>query len=73
MTGREVEGAEVVEVVFDLGTFGDREAEPDEHVLESFGGLGDEVLVPVAAPAAGELGEVEPLGLEPLVEVVGLE
>ena len=43
MGGRHVQGLEVVPVALDLGTLRDREAEPDEHVLQALVGLGDEV------------------------------
>ena len=58
---RHVQRLEVVPVGLDLRPLGDREAEPDEHVLEPLPRLGDDVRV--AAPRrGGELGEVEPLG-----------
>ena len=59
-----VEGAEVVPVGLHLGALGNLEAEADEHVLEPFPRLGDEVGVTTARPG-GELREVEPLGLDP--------
>ena len=59
-----VEGLEVVPVGLHLGPFGDLEAEPDEHVLEPLPRLRDEVGV-ATARLAGELGQVEPLGLDP--------
>jgi len=36
---------------------------PDEHVLEAFGGLGDQVQVAALGPRR-RLGEVEPLALQ---------
>ena len=45
---RHVEGLEVVPVGLHLGALGDREAEPDEHVLQSLPGLGDDVRVAAA-------------------------
>jgi hypothetical protein len=64
VAGRDVERLEVVPVRFDLGPFGDREPHADEHVLEAVAGLGDEVEV-AAWRHVADLGEVEPLGLEP--------
>ena len=61
----EVEGLEVVEVGLDLGPLGHGEAEADEDVLELHDRLGDQVEVP-AAGSGEDLGEVEPLGFEPL-------
>ncbi len=58
-----VERLEVVPVGLDLRAFGDLETEPDEHVLEPFPRLGDEVGV---APGglADVLRQVEALGLD---------
>ena len=63
MADAHVEGLEVVPVGLHLGTLGDLEAEPDEHVLQPFPGLGDEMRA-AATRLGGELGEVEPLGLD---------
>ena len=63
---------EVVPVGLGLGTFGDGEAEPDEHVLEPLVGLGHEVGVASRRPAR-ELGEVEALGGQAGATIVGGE
>ena len=62
-----------MEVVLRLRPLGDREAQADEHILETFLRLGHEVLVPVTAPGAGVLGEIEAFRLEPPHQIVGLE
>ena len=63
MIGRHVEGLEVVPVGLDIGSLGDLEAEPDEHVLESLPRLGDHM--GMAASRAGEhLREVDSLGCQ---------
>src|SRR5437588_159793 len=49
MGGRHVESLEVVPVGLDLGTFGDLEAEPHEHVFELTLHLRDHVEVPTTA------------------------
>ena len=43
MVGREVESTEVVPLVFDFGTLGDRVTHPHEQVLEPLPGLGNHV------------------------------
>ena len=59
----DVEGAEVVPVGLHLGALGNLEAESDEHVLEPFPRLGDDVgMTPPRTD--GELRQVEPLGLD---------
>ena len=58
-----VEGLEVVPVGLHLGALGDLEAEADEDVLEALPRLGHEV-GPTTRRLAGELGEVEALGLD---------
>ena len=72
MPDRHVERFEVVPVGLDLGAFGDLEAETDEHVLEPFPCLGDQMGV-TAGRLADELGEVEPFGLDPACERLGAE
>ena len=67
VVGRHVERLEVVPVGLDLGTLGDGEAQADEDVLEAVVRLGDEVEVAALAVGVEHLGEVEPLGREPLV------
>ncbi len=54
-------------VGLDLGAFGDLETEADERVLEPLPGLRHEVRV-ATGRSAGELGEVETFGGDPLVE-----
>ena len=64
VAGREVERAEVVPVVFDLGALGHRKPSPTNTSSSSLPRLGHEVLVAVASTLVGVLGEVEALGLE---------
>ena len=63
VTRTHVQRLEVVPVGLDLGSFGDLEAQPDEHVLETLPRLRHEV--GVSAPRlAGVLRQIESLGLD---------
>lgn len=64
MVGRDVQGAEVVEIVLDLRAFLDVEADAAKQRLNAGQGTRDR-MQPARLLAAAWQGDVDPLGLQP--------
>ena len=69
----EVERVEVVVDGLDLGSLGDVEPHPDEHVLDLALGLGDQVEPPGRRQRVRRQRDVDAIALEALVELGGRE
>jgi hypothetical protein len=71
--GRVVERGEVVVLVLDLRPLQDREAEPDEDVLELPADLGDQVEMPGRQGRIAGQRDVDPILGQPRIELLRLE